>query len=268
MKSYAPYIGITDFQSRDEVLRMLDRFSELPDVFTYPHKLMVGVMMSYKTLHGLPSKWTDIFPKKEDIANIFVHDPLLFNTLHYADYTNTDVADSIAQAIRSGGPHLDAIQLDMIWPSPRELSEGLAGSKKDLSVILQVGGTALQEVGNCRVRLARKLEVYTGLIDGVVLDKSMWHGRPMDAEALLLYIEAITRQISWLRIGVAGGLGPDTMDLATPILQRYPKVSVDARSQLRQSGNPYDDVDWSLVEHYVEVADRFLARCQESPLAA
>jgi hypothetical protein len=268
MKPYAPYIGLTDFRTRNEVLGMIDRFVSLPHIYEYPHKLMVGVMMSYKTFHGLFSRWTDIFPKKEEIFDIFINEPLLFNMLHYADYTNTDVADSLVQAIAYGGPHLEAIQLDMNWPSPREVSVALSESKRDISVILQVSGTALQEVGNCRVRLAKKLEVYTGVIDGIVLDKSMWHGRPMDADALLLYIDAITRQIPQFRIGVAGGLGPETMDLVAPILARYPKVSIDARSQLRPSHDPYDEVDWSLVDRYVSAADQYLQRFQRNAVAA
>ena len=148
----------------------------------------------------------------------------------------------------------------MVWPSPREVAEALFRAKKDISVILQIGGSALQEVGHCRLRLAKKLEAYTDLIDGIVIDKSMWHGRELDPEELLLYLDAITRQTSWLQVGVAGGIGPDTMELVRPIIARYPKVSIDARSKLRSNGNPHDPVDWALVRSYVKQADQYLYR--------
>lgn len=57
------YIGITDFTDVAQATAMKEVFSRLKDQKTN-RILHVGVMMSYKTLHGLPTKWTDAFPKK------------------------------------------------------------------------------------------------------------------------------------------------------------------------------------------------------------
>ena len=43
-------------------------------------------MMSWKSLHGLPSKWTNAFPTNEQVADIFVAERDVYNVLHYADY--------------------------------------------------------------------------------------------------------------------------------------------------------------------------------------
>src|SRR3954468_18289787 len=100
-----PYIGITDFTSQKEVESMRAVFAE-----AFPsksHRLMVGTMMSYKTLRGLPTKWSDAFPKAQQFPDIYPHrHELLFNTLHYADYEGltqpADLADAIVIAGHRG----------------------------------------------------------------------------------------------------------------------------------------------------------------------
>ena len=63
-----PYISITDFTHADQVRRMLGVLNaECTD-----RLLGVGVMMSYKTLNGLETKWSKAFPPKEKIREIFL----------------------------------------------------------------------------------------------------------------------------------------------------------------------------------------------------
>ena len=52
------YIGVTDVASVEQAWKLAQTLAEynLPDVV-----LMVGLMMSHKTLNGLPTKWSDIF---------------------------------------------------------------------------------------------------------------------------------------------------------------------------------------------------------------
>src|SRR3989338_7862748 len=103
-----PYVGITDFTTSKETLVMLDVFENHVGYFS-PRRLMVGVMMSYKTLHDLPSQWTSVFPKNKNIAGIFVDHPLAMNTLHYADYDGIDVLENLKQATRYGWPNMNAL---------------------------------------------------------------------------------------------------------------------------------------------------------------
>lgn len=245
-----PYIGITDFMSAEQSLAMLKLFSVIIDG-KIPHKLMIGVMMSYKTLHGLDTKWTPAFPLKERVSGVFVRHPKAFNTLHYADYTNTDVFDSLTRAISYGGINIDAIQLDMIWPDPDEVANAVHSSRKAISVILQVGTNAIADAGETPQAVVDRLEPYDGIIDGVLLDKSAGTGTAMNAETLLPFIEAIYQQKPWLKIAVAGGLGPATMHLAEPIIAQYPGMSIDAQGRLRPSGSALDPIDWSLAETYL-----------------
>jgi len=246
-----PYIGITDFTSFDQVEKMLAVFnSNVPASCNY--LLHVGVMMSFKTLHNIDTKWSVAFPPKESIAKIFSSDEV-FNCLHYVDYNNKeDLANSLESAIYYGGKNLDAIQLDTIWPSPKIIREVF--KDKNLSVILQIGKNAFEEVDEDPRQIIKRISMYGNSIQYVLLDKSMGKGLGMNAYKLMFYIEKIKREFPHLRIVVAGGLGPTTMYLAKDIFERYKGISIDAQGRLRPSGNALEPIDWSMAETYLTKA--------------
>src|SRR3989344_9383308 len=105
-----PYIGIVDFSSFEQVQSMLRVFNtHLPQGSN--RKLHIGLMMSYKTLNGLPTKWLNVFPPKEEIADIFASDET-YNCLHYADYANyPELWKSLSGAIAYGGKGIQTSKL-------------------------------------------------------------------------------------------------------------------------------------------------------------
>lgn len=243
-----PYIGITDFISLQQVWNMHNIFERQGP---RRRKLHIGVMMSYKTLYGIPTKWKDSFPPKECIAKIFSSDDT-YNCLHYADYHyDRDLAWSVATAISYGGIGIHALQLDMVWPNPGEIANAVHTSRKNIEVILQVGRKALDEVQNDPQLLVEKLRDYEGVIHRVLLDKSGGEGRGMDAVALLPFARAIKKHMPLLGLVVAGGLGPTSMHLVEPIVKEFPDVSIDAQGKLRPSGNAIDPIDWNMAGTYL-----------------
>lgn len=245
-----PYIGITDFMHAAQVREMLDVFNmHLPR--GSKHKLHVGVMMSYKTLHGIPSKWSKAFPPKDAIESIFFSDAT-YNCLHYADYDNSPgLWRSISDAIGYCGIGLDALQLDMPWPDPGEVAHGVHTSRRRIEVILQIGSEALIEVGSDPNKLIEKLRDYDGVIHRVLLDKSGGKGLGMDAQGLIPFVEALREHHSKLGVTVAGGLGPETLHLVEPLVSRFPELSIDAQGRLRRSGSAIDPIDWDLAAKYL-----------------
>lgn len=245
-----PYIGITDFTDFGQVQEMSQVFA------THQPKgssrvLHVGVMMSYKTLNSIPSKWQNAFPSKERIASIFSSDEG-YNCLHYADYDNNpDLWKNIATAISFGGTDIHALQLDMIWPDPGEVAHGVHTSRKQIEVILQIGKNALEEVNNDPQRVVERLGDYEGVIHRVLLDKSMGKGLGMDANGLIPFAQAIKESFPTLGIGAAGGLGPETIQLVAPLVTAFPDLSIDAQGRLRPSGNAIDPIDWSMAGNYL-----------------
>ena len=252
-----PYIGITDFTDFAQVQEMLQVFSA--------HRpqgsnriLHVGVMMSHKTLNNIPSKWQNAFPPKERIASIFASDEV-YNCLHYADYDNNlDLWKSLATAIFYGGIGIHALQLDMIWPDPGEIANGVHAHKK-IEVILQIGKNALEEVDNDPQRVVKRLADYEGVIHRVLLDKSMGKGLGMDADGLIPFARAIMESFPTLGIGAAGGLGPETIQLVAPLVATFPDLSIDAQGRLRPSGNALDPIDWGMAGNYLVKAHQIFA---------
>jgi len=244
-----PYIGITDFTDFSQVQEMRRVFTA--NCLGRPrHMLHIGVMMSYKTLNGIPSKWEDVFPPIDQIASIFSSDEV-FNCLHYADYNNSPrLGESLAKALSYGGSRINALQLDMIWPDPDEI-EGVVSSRDDIEIILQIGKNALEEVGNAPERVVQRLRDYKGLIHRVLLDKSMGRGIGMNAFDLIPLARAIRDCLPTLGIVAAGGLGPKTIDLVKPLVDEFPDLSIDAEGQLRPSGNALDPIDWDMATIYL-----------------
>ena len=231
------------------------------------HLLGVGVMMSRETLYGLPSKWAAAFPPKESVASIFIDHPGVYNVLHYADYDNASDAKDFRKALSYGGPHVNAMQFDMIWPNPCEIAEALGRDNSGphpIKVILQVGRKAIALYDNNIGRIIEVLKLYRALncLDYVLLDKSSGGGKEMDSELLLSYHKAIRRHFSReeLQIVVAGGLGPESLDRLLAPFRRddaYLDISIDAQGKLRSSGNSLDPVDWDMAAAYYERAVQY-----------
>lgn len=243
------YIGITDFWTKQQALDMLavfDKFNKKEN-----RKLMIGIMMSYKTLNDLPTKWKDIWISKDEIANVFPDHPSAFNTLHYADYDGIDLLRNLLDATSYCGSHLHAIQLDMIWPEPNDV---LAYRLRypDVKIVLQINSKAFEQIDNDPAKLVERLSFYEDSVDYVLLDKSGGKGIGMDADFLRPFIHELSK--TKIKVAVAGGLGPNTLHRVEPLKKEYPFLSMDAQGQLKFNGDPLGMTDYSLAGEYVEKA--------------
>lgn len=246
------YIGLCDIPDADFARATLAAFDACGGPAT-GRRVMIGVMTSHKRLYGLPTKWSAIYPPPDEIASIFVRHPSAMNTVHYADYDGIDIEDSIEMATRFGGPLMDAIQLDMIWPDPAALFRYRL-RRPEVEVVLQVGTHALAEVGDDPRLYVDAMRCYGSSLDWVLLDKSGGNGKGMVAEELLPFVLATKRDLPDLGIAVAGGLGPDTLDLVDPILAVHPDIAMDAQGRLRASGNSLEPMERDRALRFVERA--------------
>lgn len=255
---FTPTIGITDFTDSRQARDMKSVLHRIWNGGPPLARLHVGVMMSYKTFMGLPTKWADVFPKKEDVASIFLNSNETLNVLHYADYNAQDCdLSTLQKAAHLSGPWCAAVQLDVIWPNPRRVRDFRKYAFWGNKVILQVGGNALEEIRHDASALVERLHEYGDGIDGVLLDESMGRGKPMNAARLIPFVDAIRASsgLHRLAITVAGGLGPDTLHLVEPVIERYGgKVSIDAQGRLRPSGDAKDPIDWDMAGRYLKRA--------------
>jgi hypothetical protein len=245
------YIGICDFPSGEQSTKSVSLFEKLTTSTRMSDwKLMVGVMMSFKTMTGVTSRWAPVWPKKQTVQSIFKDHPRAFNTLHYADYDGVTVLDNLLEASNHGGCHLHAMQLDMIWPEP-SLIEDFRAVRPNIQVVLQLNKNALALMDDDPQRVVEKLGGYNESVDYALLDKSHGKGLGMDAGALLPFIRAIAEHLPHIGLAVAGGLGPNTMHLVEPVVDEFPDVSIDAQGKLRPSGNAMDPIDWTMADSYL-----------------
>lgn len=257
------YFGVCDVYSPEEAFAMAE---ELRRERKNPNrKVMVGVMTHPFVLNPdmpVPEKVrteiSEIFPTKEKMAGGFINDPDVLNTVHYADLygpngpwkaeESPNVFNNLELVVQYGGEHLDAIQLDLTWPKSDELKR-FKEKNPDIFIILQVGKFALKEVEGDPWAVVDRLREYDDSIDFVLLDMSMGKGKGMEAGGLLPLLRIIRKELPYLGLAVAGGLGPDSVDLLGPIAEEFPDVSVDAQGNLKRKDAPRDNLGHMIAAH-------------------
>ncbi|MBI2450547.1 MAG: hypothetical protein HYV47_03355 [Candidatus Nealsonbacteria bacterium] len=110
-----PYVGITGFMRRQEVSAVLEQAN------LRVRMLMVGVLVSSKTLSGRQNKWPNRYPKIKEMADIFPEDPNALNLIHYNTDEPETLANQLLELTDRGGHNLRGFQLNIAWPFPIEL---------------------------------------------------------------------------------------------------------------------------------------------------
>ncbi len=251
-----PYIGITGFMSRKEVNWVLMPFIEKID-----RPIMVGVLVSSRTLRGEANKWPNRYPKPEVLRELFPAYGNLLNLIHF----NTKEPDSLLYdmclAQDLAGPNCHGFQLNIAWPDKKVLEDYKAKAQfRQKTIVLQCGAKAIKEAGS-PFDLGLRLKQYEGLIDYVLLDPSGGLGQDFhEAEmAAMLYYVRENASID-LGIGIAGGLHPENLERLRPLASRF-EFGIDAEGKLR---NADDHLDLPKAALYLQNADRLFREYKQA----
>lgn len=258
---YERYFGVCDVYSPEEAVAMAEELRR--DRKSPNRKVMVGVMTHPLALHpdvDDPYEVRKVFPAREQLAGGFTEDPDVLNTIHYADLygpnAGQNVFENLELCVEYGREHLDAIQLDLTWPKPHEIKK-FKEKNPDIFIILQVGKFALKEVECDPQAVVDRLREYDDSIDFVLLDMSMGKGKGMEAGRLLPLLRIFRKELPYLGLAVAGGLGPDSVDLLKPIAEEFPNVSIDAQGNIKR------DAPKDALGHMVSTHPADLGRSKE-----
>jgi hypothetical protein len=215
--SKTAYIGITGVMSRSESKSLISSAR------------INGFFGSYKGLvWGQVSDPSQYIPQDE-LSNVFVDDPRVFNVLHY----NSRAHGLLGQIERllSNVEIADGIQLNIPWPDPailRRLRE-----RYYVEVILQVSAEAMNMLDNNPNTIAAKIRQYDGLIDYVLIDPSGGVGTEFELSRIVPILEDCIALGLDIGLGVAGGLRAGRLDVLKPLLKICPDLSWDAQAGLR-----------------------------------
>lgn len=239
------YIGVTGFMTKAEVEAALEPLDGAPD--WGDRRLMIGVLVSAKTLDGKKNKLPNRYPDVKDIASLFPPDRRTVNLIHYATDDLASLTMQLERLVLLGGKYLDGFQLNVCWPDPSSLAPFT-----DQRIVLQLGQRALGKTNFNPEATANYLDAYKSVITDVLVDASGGRGVPIDMDIARQYVRAIHERHPHLGIGVAGGLSAATVGQLRPLTMLYPWISLDAEGRLRDQD---DRLDIATMEHYLIVAN-------------
>lgn len=235
-----PYIGITGFTLEDQVKRLLDLIPE-----NYHHKLMVGVLISDRTMEGISTR--NRYANKHFIPTIFQNDKRVLNMLHFNTHNPSNLFCDLMKLVSIGGANLHGFQLNNRWPNPDEIHK-FKTAYPDKKIVLEMGAPDFETFNPEQV--AEKLLEYTDLGDYVILDMSAGAGIQMNPQKLIEYAICISQKTKF-KIVFAGGLHSQNLKIIKPILQVFPDACIDAEGRLMSE---WDVLDKDKTSAYLKKA--------------
>jgi hypothetical protein len=257
------YIGITGITQPHEIARFEAVWREIQKAHQTPaHGLHVGIMHSRKVLRGEETSWAGIYPGPRRLRELLGHECAsdVMVTLHYADYEcSSTMGHDIIHAMQwCPNNSLDALQIDAPWPAPTHLRQARAQNvnTSPISIILQVGRTALDAITWRPEECVRRIAEYSDCITHVLLDMGQGEGTALQAPRVLPIMHAIRKQLPNLHIAVAGGLnGLCVKETLRPIVEDFgTDFSIDAQGKLCADLTSRTPLDVERVSFYLAQA--------------
>jgi hypothetical protein len=289
-----PYLGISGVMTPGEAATLVLVFENLCtnafDSMMPTHDLMLGVLVSEKTLRGEQNKWPRRYPKVSDIQEIFdaawaaartdrpvTHDapptdkPL--NLIHYASDVPPTL-ETIQELFELGCATLGGFQFNGTWPSAETLKE-FASSLSNQAfrrqrIVLQVGPAMLLKYTAREITDSLTPYVIGAVVTDILIDASGGRGQLIDMAKATSMIAAIRawRGSAWssedggspctLRIGFAGGLSAETLTEGAGRFLRS-GFSSDAEGRLRDDADGGGNLDLSKA---IELLRREIEMCK------
>ncbi len=246
-----PYIGVTGFMTTEEIEIIGETAGFVPS-----RPLMLGILASDKTLCGEPNKYPNRYPSAGRFYELIQAISKLqrchrvFSAIHYHTPNRENFARTIDETLARTGYNTDALQLNIAWPS-RAGIYALRSRHSKLKIILQIGPTAMHMLHNDPERIAEKVQEYDHLVDKFLIDVSGGTGKLFStdfAKAFLSPLQIIVGD----KLGVAGGLCADTLDVVREIAEEFPNISIDAEGRRRRPSD--DTLHLKETKRYVQAA--------------
>lgn len=234
-----PYIGISGIMSRDEIRQIFSAIG-----FNDQRPTAFGVLISAKTIRGIPNKYPNRYPSPERLRDVFVRwnarDLLV---LHYSADDDRTLTEDIGLAIQAIGRAPDGVQLNIKNPYGEQLPNpnkvaAIASTYPRMRIILQI----VSSMFSSRADLWRYVREYAFSATDVLFDGSRGNGvdyfaKPRNVDSVRADLLELRSSFPHLGLGIAGGLSAHTLPQVEELLQEIPDLSIDAEGRLRDEND-------------------------------
>lgn len=244
MKSPRPYVAVTGITSTAEIAHLDLLRDRLPPL---SRRVVAGILVSAKTLRGEPTpnrRYPDI-----DVVWSLCVDALVkrwIPAIHYNTRANGDDLARELDALHEAAPHMRMLQLNVVSPDPRVVKAWRA-RHPDVEIILQLNDGTRREALARATRLDASCNLFFvtkfwhEAVDHVLIDGSRGEGRAFDVRTVGSEIACSAPDLyhhAKVRVGVAGGLGPDSHETLGALRSSlgdhlFAPLSFDAETGLR-----------------------------------
>jgi hypothetical protein len=261
-----PYVGVSGIMTREEADMALAIWRDAWGPRSRSHDLMIGVLVSEKTLAGGVNKYPRRYPPIDSVAAIFGAAGDVLNLVHYASDSEPPV--SVLRLLDDmSGRQCDGFQFNGAWPQGKHLASILDDTAR---VVFQVRmPSSSEEYEKTDEAIARAMQPSAGngppAFTDLLIDGSCGNGRPIDRyRAGGLLAEWGSRYRHPVRFGIAGGLCAETLTPDIGDLLRL-GISIDAEGRLRDDADGGGSLDLGKMELYLRRAVELCCGNERAP---
>lgn len=241
------YVGFSGITTPDQAraIRVLAKLALSESGLSFDtFDAMLGVLCSASSIKE--GKCNARTPSNDVAEDIFIKRDNLPDgidagyALHYYAKREEDLWEQLLDATKLARGRLHLLQLNAgFWPLPEALRIWFLEYGSGTRLCLQIG-PKLQPQYSSRVEpvLVDLLRPYVrlaeeGILTDFLLDPSGGTGKPIDLTVARVHVKVIRKMMPGVGIGLAGGLGPGSIERLAPLIDEFPDLSIDMESKVR-----------------------------------
>jgi hypothetical protein len=219
-----PYIGVTGIVTPDDLDTVRECVRTLRDNCPTvlggdpTHRFMAGVLVSHKTLNGLPTT-NRRYPARTMVETLLkgCMEAGAWPVIHYNTHAKGDALALELEQLCKDFPSMRGLQLNLVCPNPEVVKSFASDPTRRVEVILQINHTSLVKSAVPPAKIGHPCDYAMGYsgISHALMDASGGRGKAFDpvetADTICGTIDTLSK--SGVRLGLAGGLGPECSSL-------------------------------------------------------
>ena len=254
-----PYVGITGFKTKEEILSVAPMFPKHGFDSESSHIPMLGFLVSYKRLADktMPGKRS---PVANDLGMLLSYVPArVLPMMHYYTINKPELAEEVKNLYSIsnmyGSGLCCSLQINMDWP-PIEQVKKILQEFPDMIIVLQLPPKTTQ--GLSLEQIAKRAKEYDSLVKYTLIDPSRGEGIGFDVKYSTELMLALNEVMPTTRIGIAGGLAADNVkEKILLILKDYNEdFCIDAQGRLRTENGKA--LDYEKARAYIKASAKAL----------